>query len=234
MNLKPGYARHANAIIRWMPITAVIAADHWMRSEIIRAHRRLPASMIPMTRKIESSAVTIPASASSTKTVFARNAVDLMRKESSMPGQEHTLLPCPQCQAKNRLPTNRVHDRPKCGRCGAPLNPRNQSPTKPIVITDRNFDTDVLGSPLPVLLDCWAPWCGPCRMVGPIIDELAREWSGRVRVAKMNTDENPQTAGRFQIRSIPTLLVFNKGQLQSTMVGALPKQEIQKRMAPYL
>lgn len=138
---------------------------------------------------------------------------------------------CTGCGTKNRIPASRVNDRPKCGKCGQPMELAGLFSGKPVVVTDNNFETEVLKSPLPVLLDCWAEWCGPCRMVGPIIDELANEWKGRVRTAKLNVDENQRVAGMFQIRSIPTLLIFNRGRLVDTLVGALPKQEIVGKMA---
>ncbi|MEW5725703.1 MAG: thioredoxin TrxC [Thermodesulfobacteriota bacterium] len=141
---------------------------------------------------------------------------------------------CPSCGAPNRVQADRLGDRPRCGKCRAPLDTTALLAGKPVVVTDRNFEAEVLRSPLPVLLDCWAPWCGPCRLVGPVMDELAREWRGRVRTAKLNVDENQQTAARFGIRSIPTLLVFEGGQLRETMVGALPKTEIKRRLAPFL
>ncbi len=144
------------------------------------------------------------------------------------------LVRCPACGTKNRIPAAKIQEAPKCGKCAAPLNLRGFTADTPVVVADQNFQTEVLTSPLPVLLDCWAPWCGPCRMVGPIIDELAREWKGRVKTAKLNVDENPQTSAKFQIRSIPTLLVFDRGQIKETMVGAMPKDEIVRRMTPYL
>ena len=85
-------------------------------------------------------------------------------------------------------------------------------------------------SPLPVLLDMWAPWCGPCRMVAPIVEQLAGELAGRMKVAKLNTDENPMTASRFNVRSIPTLLVLKDGREIDRLVGAMPKQDILRRL----
>jgi len=99
-----------------------------------------------------------------------------------------------------------------------------------LIVTDATFAAEVEGSPLPVLVDAWAAWCGPCRMIAPAIDELAAELGGSVRVAKLNVDENPATAGRFDIRSIPTLLVMQGGREVDRMIGALPKPEIARRL----
>ena len=97
-------------------------------------------------------------------------------------------------------------------------------------VTDATFEGDVIKNELPTLVDFWAPWCGPCRMVAPIVGELSDEFAGKVNFVKMNTDENPQVPTKFGIRSIPSLLIFKNGELKDTVVGYRPKNDIKKRI----
>jgi thioredoxin 2 len=142
------------------------------------------------------------------------------------------LIRCAACGAMNRVPLDKVQNgrEPVCGRCKAPLALRPQ----PLAVTDATFAEQVERSPLPVLLDMWAPWCGPCRMVAPVVEELCGELAGRVRVAQLNVDENPVTAGRFQIQSIPALLLLQNGREIDRMVGAQPKAEIIRHLQRFV
>lgn len=143
---------------------------------------------------------------------------------------ETTLLRCPNCGATNRVPREKVSAglQAVCGKCKSKLP--NPATATPMTVTDSTFASEVERSPLPVLLDAWAPWCGPCRMVAPAIEELATELVGQVRVGKLNVDENPATAGRFDIRSIPTMLVLVGGREVGRIIGAKPKAAIRAEL----
>jgi thioredoxin 2 len=145
---------------------------------------------------------------------------------------EAKVITCSSCGAKNRVPLQKLQGglEPICGRCKSPLSVS----THPVTVTDATFAHEVERSPLPVLVDMWAEWCGPCRMIAPAIEQLAAELAGRVRVAKLNIDENPATPSRFGVRSIPTLLVFKDGREADRLVGAMPKQEILRRLQAFI
>lgn len=100
----------------------------------------------------------------------------------------------------------------------------------PVELNDANFQTEVLKADLPVLVDFWAPWCGPCKMVGPIVEEIATDYEGKLKVGKLNVDENNQTAGQYGIMSIPSLLFFKGGQVVDQIVGAVPKQQFVEKI----
>jgi thioredoxin 2 len=143
---------------------------------------------------------------------------------------ETLVIRCPACGVANRVPRDKVDKglEPVCGRCKTPLPVSID--TRPVTVTDATFSAEVERSPVPVLVDAWAAWCGPCKMIAPVIDELAAEMAGRVRVAKLNVDENPMTASRYNLRSIPTLLLFKGGREADRIVWVQPKSEISRRL----
>jgi len=140
---------------------------------------------------------------------------------------EATLIRCPSCGTTNRVLQTKINQglQPVCGECKTAL-----PAARLVTVTDATFAGEVERSPIPVLLDLWAPWCGPCRMLAPILDELAAEMAGRVRVAKLNVDENPQTAARFNVSSIPTLLTLKEGREVDRIIGVQAKSEIARRL----
>ncbi len=139
------------------------------------------------------------------------------------------IIRCPKCGAKNRVVPG-AQGEAVCGRCKTPLT----AEIHPLIITDQSFAEEVERSPLPVLIDFWAAWCGPCRMVAPTIEQLAKELSGKVRVGKLDVDANQMTAARFHVQSIPTLLVFKDGKEVDRIVGVQSKEAILQRLKAYL
>ncbi len=105
---------------------------------------------------------------------------------------------------------------------------------KPVTITDQNFNDEVTKSNIPVLIDFWAVWCGPCRAIAPVVEQLAGEYDGKIKIGKLDVDENPETAVKFGVRSIPTLLLFKNGQVVDTIIGAVQKQVIVQKITPYM
>lgn len=136
---------------------------------------------------------------------------------------------CPRCGATNRLDAQRRDQglQPVCGRCAAPL----RAASDVVEVTDARFDEQVLASPLPVLLDVWAPWCVPCRGMEPVIEDLAASLHGRVRVAKLNLDRSPQAVARLRIHGVPTLIVFKDGHEVARMIGTRGKGELLRALA---
>ena len=139
------------------------------------------------------------------------------------------IIACPNCGAKNRVdPAAAREKRAVCGRCGTPLPIASD---KPVNVTDADFAAFVSSAgDRPVLVDCWAAWCGPCRMLAPTVDALAGESAGRYVVAKLDTDANPVTAARHRIDALPTLLIFRNGQVADRLVGLQPKPAIAARL----
>lgn len=133
------------------------------------------------------------------------------------------LAPCLFCGKVNRVDMARVADLPKCGECGRPIRL-----DRPIRVTDQDLEKVVAESEVPVLVDFYADWCGPCKMMAPILDELAHDHAGRVLVAKLDTDSNPTMAVKYAIRGIPTLIVFREGREAARHSGVLPKAALEK------
>ena len=138
-------------------------------------------------------------------------------------------LKCSRCGAVNRLDPGR-RDAAVCGKCKTPL----ASQTAPIVLTDQNFAAETTNSDLPVLVDLWAAWCGPCRMIAPVIESLAAELGGRAKICKLDVDANKVTAARFGVQSIPTLLILKGGREVDRLVGAQSKEAILRRLSQFL
>jgi thioredoxin 2 len=143
------------------------------------------------------------------------------------------IVTCPNCGQKNRVDDRATHLQPVCGRCKARLDiSRAVDPGRPIEVTDATFAEQVLNVRVkPVLVDCWAEWCGPCRMLAPTIDTLAAEADGQYVVAKLDTDANQRTAAGYRISSIPTLLIFKDGRLVNQLVGLQSKSNIAAALA---
>jgi len=130
-------------------------------------------------------------------------------------------IACAHCGATNRVPAARLGEDPTCGRCGQAL-----LAGEPVELTDANFDAVTGKTDLPVVVDFWAPWCGPCRMMAPAFEQAAAQLKGRALLVKVNSDDNPRTAARFGIRSIPTLVKLSHGRETSRRSGALPAGQI--------
>jgi thioredoxin 2 len=135
-----------------------------------------------------------------------------------MSDDERVESPCASCGAINRIPRSRVKDDPKCGRCKASV-----FPGQPVAATDASFHREVEESLLPVLIDFWAPWCGPCRSVAPVLEQVARERKGKLKVVKINVDENPRTAAAHGVQSIPMLQLQRGPVFVDKQLGAVPK-----------
>jgi thioredoxin len=159
-----------------------------------------------------------------------RIAGNIQLEDVEMKQATSEILKCAACGASNRV-ARQPGKTPVCGKCRSPLN---KATGKPQTITDANFSSVVETSGMPVLIDMWAAWCGPCRMVAPIIDTLAKELEGRAVIGKMDVDANPQTSARYAVQSIPTLLIFKDGREVDRMVGVQSREAILRRLQPLM
>jgi thioredoxin 2 len=130
---------------------------------------------------------------------------------------------CPSCSAVNRVLADKAGDGPRCGKCKSPLFPDG-----PVVLNEGNFDTQIARNDIPVVVDFWAAWCAPCRMMAPAFEEATRRMEPVARFAKLNTDESRETAARYGIRSIPTLMVFKGGREVARQPGAMPPDSLMR------
>lgn len=144
---------------------------------------------------------------------------------STQPAIRHVTVRCQFCQTWNRVDAARVADRPKCGHCARPL-----LLDRPYPVDDESFERTVMESEVPVLVDFYADWCGPCKMMAPLIDQLAARHQGTALVVKLDTDRAPRTAQRFGIRGIPTTIVFRDGREAAREVGAVPVAKLEEMM----
>lgn len=161
--------------------------------------------------------------------------IDTTQKRDSAEKRENIyLVRCLSCHAKNRIPESKMDEKVKCGKCHQPVETSGLLSGRSIMVSDRDFDLKVLKSPVPVLFFAFANWCPSCRTVIPVVEELAREWKGKVRVAKLNVDQNPVIADRFNIMSVPTIIVFDDGQVKDRLAGAVPRLQIMERMSSFI
>jgi thioredoxin 2 len=138
------------------------------------------------------------------------------------------IVECSSCGTKNRVPSARLEQGGKCGNCKEPLSPPGKAAT---IESASDFDDLLRASPMPVLVDFWAPWCGPCRAVAPEVERVAKDRQGKVVVAKVNTEDLPEVAGRFGIRAIPTMILFSGGKESKRLQGAMQAPAILQQLA---
>ena len=154
--------------------------------------------------------------------------------EARKQSEEKLTLRCSQCHVKNRVPVFQLHSGAKCGRCGAPLQHEDLLSGLPVLVNEANFNQMVLQSPLPVLLYGWAPWCGVCSGTSPMVEELASETKSKVRVAKLNIDNSPNLASRYNIMGVPAFFIFDAGEIKEHIPGAIPKHQLMLKLAPFI
>jgi len=136
--------------------------------------------------------------------------------------QKGVIIRCRDCGAKNKVILEKINSFPRCGKCKAQLS----IPCKPINVDENAFQEEVLQETIPTAVDFWAPWCGPCKMITPVLEEIAKKYPGRIKVVKINSDENPSLSSRYNIQGIPTIILFLDGKEVDRLVGAAPREHI--------
>jgi thioredoxin 2 len=146
---------------------------------------------------------------------------------------DNDVVVCRKCGAKNRVAQERLHDRQLCRYCHAPLLVSERKIVA-VNVSDIDFAREVLASPCPVLLMTWAPWCAYCRMLHPIIERIAAEYKDRLKVARLNVEDNPAVSSQYAVQGVPTVLIFKDGKLMNKMVGVLSEEEIERQLTAVL
>lgn len=149
-------------------------------------------------------------------------------------GNIKVTLRCSQCRAKNRVQVTKLHSGALCGKCGAVLQHEHVLDGRPLMVDEASFDRLVMQSPLPVLLYCWAPWCSVCGSTTPMVEALASETNGKVRVAKLNVDQNPNLASRFNIMGVPAFFIIDGGEIKHHFPGAIDRHDLMMKMAAFI
>lgn len=144
------------------------------------------------------------------------------------------IIPCPKCGARNRIDETRIYDSPICGRCRHPLSESAAPAGTVLPIDDHSFEMVALYTDKPLVVDCWAPGCSPCKKIEPVLATLAGRYAGRVNIMNLDVEENPMTVKKFSVQNIPTLLFLKNGQLVNTITGEAPMEEIERQMLAIL
>jgi thioredoxin 2 len=143
-------------------------------------------------------------------------------------------LRCAQCHTKNRVPVEKLYQGPKCGQCSSPLEAQGLLAGQPLMVGDGDFDRIIAGAPLPLIVYAWASWCTVCGSTGPMVERLAWQGRGRFQMAKLNVEISPVLASRYNLLSVPTFMIFDRGQLKETIPGAIPEGQLLQKLEPYL
>jgi len=158
------------------------------------------------------------------------SAGDGKMKEGNLP----YLIRCPSCRVKNRIAPDKIETGPKCGKCHSPLNLTGIFSGEAVNVSEAAFDAEVFESPIPVMVLFWAPWCVVCRTVIPIVERIADKLRGRIKIVKVNIEQNHSLAARFQVLSVPLILLFDNGKIRETLLGGLTELEIFQKIARYI